>query len=285
MIGEATKRSAFRQLLNDIASDQALCRGGDLCLPYFVRLEELYHIPSKGEEVSCECQGFRHYYSDIFYILTDIRKREITDTEENTSIETLIQNIEILYSAYEPLRKDENGCLIDICISLKKLYDHVNLDVARLQYLEAEDRREIAASKTFGLYKKRIDNTEDKLKTISGSVDCLQDNLAKQQKEYIAILGIFSSVVLVFAGGVSFTSTVFNGIAKCSVYRLAFAVLLVGIVLVNVFLSLFHYLDKMIHDRVRLNVCAWFWSNFVLLALLGLTVAAWYFRWPLQWRG
>ena len=53
------------------------------------------------------------------------------------------------------------------------------------------------------------------------------------QKEYITILGIFSSVVLAFVGGITFSSSVLQNIDAVSIYRLLMIIDLLAMVLIN----------------------------------------------------
>ena len=43
--------------------------------------------------------------------------------------------------------------------------------------------------------------------------------MESSQREYIAILGIFAAVVLAFTGGIAFSTSVLNNVAKASIYR------------------------------------------------------------------
>lgn len=67
----------------------------------------------------------------------------------------------------------------------------------------------------------------------SGIEDTKQD-LANQfkgiEKEYISILGIFSSVVLAFVGGLTFSTSVLENIDKASIYRQVIISCIIGLV-------------------------------------------------------
>lgn len=91
------------------------------------RLEELYDSPD-GEH------RYRHFYSDIFGILTEI-KNDATLGDINI----LGQNLSEIRKGYRVQNTRENGEFIDIRTSINKLYDHVSLDIARMAYSDAGD--------------------------------------------------------------------------------------------------------------------------------------------------
>ena len=64
------------------------------------KFEELYY-PSNDNE------GFRHFYSDIFSTLINIKNSEY-------SLEILAQNLKIIREKYEPRNRDKDGNMIAI---------------------------------------------------------------------------------------------------------------------------------------------------------------------------
>lgn len=96
----------------------------------YIRLEKLYYSPR-------EDKMFRHFYSDIFSVLLEIKQ----SSKDIGSIDVLGQNLDVLRKGYNAINYDADGNLIDISDSIRKLYDHVSLDIARIMYSEAEDIR------------------------------------------------------------------------------------------------------------------------------------------------
>lgn len=48
----------------------------------------------------------------------------------------------MIRSGYQPRNRTDDGeRIIDVSDALKKLYDHVNLDIARISYSDAGDRK------------------------------------------------------------------------------------------------------------------------------------------------
>lgn len=76
------------------------------------------------------CNDFRHSYSQIFHTLG-----RIDNEDDKYSLEALSLNIEIFYTK---ISKDEQ---VDGNFKKKilKLYDHINLDIARFTYMNTID--------------------------------------------------------------------------------------------------------------------------------------------------
>ena len=97
----------------------ALSKGQDILkdkLDYYV--EELVAIYSDV--------NFRHMYSGIYSVITAV------DGNEDCNLETLSQNIARLHKEIQARHADKK----DVCKGVQKLYDHTNLDIARINYLK-----------------------------------------------------------------------------------------------------------------------------------------------------
>lgn len=64
------------------------------------------------------------------------------------------------------------------------------------------------------------------------------------QREYVAILGIFASIIVTFMAGMVFSSSVLSNIDKVSIYRLVFVIAALAAVLVNMLYVLLRFLQK-----------------------------------------
>ena len=83
----------------------------------------------------------------------------------------------------------------------------------------------------------------------------LNDEVKTIQNQYIVILGIFASFIVTFVGGLSFSSSVSNGISSISIYRLIVVILLLGFILFTICFSLYWFLAHIIIkiDTTNLN--------------------------------
>ena len=172
------------------------------------------------------------------------------------------------------------GAIIDIGDSIQKLYDHVSLDIARILYSDAGDRKTSGEEAIIDVQSqiKQIQTEIDKAKVAQKNVE---NELGKQQKEYIAILGIFAAVVLAFTGGIAFSTSVLNNINAVSVYRIITVSLVIGLVLINVLFGLFYYVDRLVNglNEERKKLRPLIISNIVICILLIITVYAWSCGW------
>lgn len=196
---------------------------------YYMKLEGIYRKLSDGTD-------FRHSYSDIFIVLSSIDSKE-----DEGSIDFVAEN---LYELYQYAINKPNKVL---ATKIQKLYDHVNLDVARINYVKAIDRRYTIngekVSTSLKDMESELNKTKDELEEYVEKVD-------NAQKESITILGIFSAVVLAFIGGITFTSSVLSNINSVSIYRLLMLAIVIGFVFINAIWILLDYI-KHINKKTR----------------------------------
>lgn len=104
---EELQRKEFRDILFELAYNQELLKDKSIRAKMYSRLEALYW----AEEPE---KSFRHFYSDIFSVLTAIRKN--TDLGD---INVLRQNLSMIRKKYTPGRNlDSTGKKIDISNSI-----------------------------------------------------------------------------------------------------------------------------------------------------------------------
>lgn len=195
---ERQQRKEFCDILFELSKSQELLRGATYRFDMYKRLEALY-------DAEPNTKRFRHFYTDIFSVLTQVQQNP-----ELGDINILGQNLDIIRNGYNAQNKSSDGQrIIDVSDAINKLYDHVNLDIARIAYSDAADRRisgesslETLQTQINSLYtevqevqtiNKDFEVTEKKLSDV-------EDRLENSQKEYISILGIFAAVVLAFTG-------------------------------------------------------------------------------------
>lgn len=265
---EQAQRKEFCDILFELAKNQELLQDKSTRHTMYKRLEALYYSPNKDER-------YRHFYSDIFTVLTQIQH----DSSQG-DINILGQNLSVIRAGYNPQNRDSEGAIIDIGDSIQKLYDHVSLDIARILYSDAGDRKTSGEEAIIDVQSqiKQIQTEIDKAKVAQKNVE---NELGKQQKEYIAILGIFAAVVLAFTGGIAFSTSVLNNINAVSVYRIITVSLVIGLVLINVLFGLFYYVDRLVNglNEERKKLRPLIISNIVICILLIITVYAWSCGW------
>ena len=169
---------------------------------------------------------FRHLYSRIFSTITQ------NDEDQNNN---LLQNIQYINKMVADNGQNEEK----FKKSVLKLYDHINLDIARLNYIIWMEKRN---SKDKERFAEEISKTATELEDINEKTRALQ-------KEYTAILGIFSAIVITFVAGLVFTSSVLQNIDKASIYRLSCSIWALAFVLVTILGKLFNFIESVTHNR------------------------------------
>jgi hypothetical protein len=247
---EQERRDKLIELLFELSKAQDIFREGKKRIDIFLKLEEIYYIPGSDEY-------FRHFYSDILSTLTQI------DSDDNEgSLDVLAVNMQAIKDGYQAVNYDGDK-LIDISKSIIKLFDHTNLEVARINYtkqLNNATKSDLASTKEL-LQKQReeFDNTKSETETIRNTLreetekanKKIEDNQKQMQNEYVTILGIFAAIVLAFTGGMTFSSSVLNNISKASVYRLSLISFIIGLVFFNLIWVLIDFVRDINGKTIR----------------------------------
>lgn len=264
ILNEQEKRDALNEVLIDLSKSQDILKDARDRVSFFMRFEDIYYNYNSKE-------NFRHYYSDIFSTLT------LIDGDSSIgSLDILAQNIQTIKDGYIPKNTDENGNIVDISKEIVKLYDHTNLDIARINYTKTmtnETMSELAKNKLLVVsieqkvreseeaLKEISNKTIDDLKQLSGKVQERQEDM---QKEYITILGIFASIVLAFTGGIVFYSSVLENIDKPSIYRISLMAFIIGLVFFNLIWILIDFIRD-VNGKVIRKKWIWMLVNLILI--------------------
>lgn len=215
--GRKTRQTKLNELLRKLAADPSFLNNSKARRGTYQKLEEIYYIDGEKK--------FRHFYSDFFPLIIEINKNP-----DLGNVEDLINNLKYLSEHYQKINIDQNGNLIDAEDEILKLYDHINLDVARLNH-----------------FTRTLSKTESSLNELKTSSDEAKEGIKKAinaERNYITILGIFASIVLAFTGGLAFSTSVLENINAASPYRLALIVEALGFVFINVVYILVWFIQK-----------------------------------------
>lgn len=264
ILNEQEKRDALNEILIELSKSQDILKEAKDRASFFIRLEDIYYNYNNKE-------NFRHYYSDIFSTLT------LIDGDSSMgSLDILAQNIQTIKDGYIPKNLDENGDNIDISKAIIKLYDHTNLDIARINYTKTmtnETMSELAKNRLLlESLKEKVCESEDALEKISNKAlydlkqfsSKVQKRQEDMQKEYITILGIFAAIVLAFTGGIVFSSSVLENIDKSSIYRISLMAFIIGIVFFNLIWILIDFIRDINGKTIR-KKWIWLFVNFILI--------------------
>lgn len=263
ILHEQDKRDSLNEVLIELSKSQDILKEPKNRVSFFARLESIYY--NYNEE------NFRHYYSDIFSTLT------LIDGDSSIgSLDILAQNIQTIKEEYTPENYDESRNIIDISKEIVKLYDHTNLDIARINYTKTmtnETMSELAKNKLLVTnLEQNVQESEAALKELSNQTikdleqlsNRVQERQEDMQKEYITILGIFASIVLAFTGGIVFSSSVLENIDKSSIYRITLIAFVIGLVFFNLIWALIDFIRE-INGKVIRKTWLLIFVNLILI--------------------
>lgn len=249
---EEKSRAKFRNILNDLCREDALKSEEDHAK--FVKEFKTLYLDDSGEE------KFRHYYSDVYAILNEIGY--LSDT--GVSKEALGQNIQNLKN-YVCSLEEQGAEYVKLSDKINKLYDHISLDIARMNFSIREIKERAAKADVVEVTKR--------INSLNKMVSENEDKIRNQQREAIAILGIFAAVVLAFTGGIAFSSSVLENINAVSPYRIILIALIIGLVLINAIFGLCYYIGLLVNDTGRIKPLLI--SNAIICILIALTFVGW----------
>ena len=171
--------------------------------------------------------GFRHLYFEISQFLETLSP-DVYPSLENW----LIALIEYGEGNY-PHKASTNG-------SIKKLYDHIALESLRLDRMEAVKH---LSAETNRIHEEMLESAE----IAKQQVEKVQSNVSHYHEQSIAILSIFSAVVLAFMGGISFSSAVLQNFGSVSIFRLILTITLLGFVICNTIFILLKFILHIVY--------------------------------------
>lgn len=179
---------------------------------------------------------FRHSYSEITKIVIDLYENTQSD-----AVETLITNLKTVYNYCYDCSNDE-----EFVGRVYKLYDHVNLEAIRCRSYSKNKEISENLSKQLSVANEQLKttlestDTASQLKSVGQKILEAKESINNSRKEVkdlqwqvIAVLGIFSAVVITFFGGFSYFTSVFNNIEKVSIWHSLLVAGVLGFVIFN----------------------------------------------------
>lgn len=245
--GESRKRQEFRNILISLANHQFNPKNKKEKAAIYQKLEALYHSSETAKL-------YRHFYTDILNVFIKLEE------DKSGSAEVVCLNLESIRRGYQVKSYDANGEPIDISESLKKLYDHASLEMARMNYAKRNEEFATSHEEALQLLKSDLSNCKSDLQTMERS-------MKDAQKDYIAILSIFAAVVIVFFSGVGFSSSVLANIHQAEIARVITGIVLLGMVLFDVIWFLFELLKDLI-DKPKNSRNPFYFVNVTALIIL-----------------
>lgn len=247
-ISEYELREEFKNILYELAEEVlSIDSIKDLC----IKLDSLYtskfETNSELIEIGKNNNKFRHYYSDILNVLININHNR----PYKGDILNIAQNVDTILSC--------ESCEIKSEKEIKKLYDHLNLEICRLTYMESITQEQskltkfrYEISKNITKYNENVEKMREEIDNISEKNKELELKVISYQKESITILGIFTSIVVTIVGGGYFSSLTLGNLTdlkKENIYVLISIFLILSIIIFNILITLYYFIIKIVEIR------------------------------------
>ncbi len=216
-----------------------------------------------------EISGFIYGLEDLKLenFISNIDTLQAYISDKQASIDTKTQNAIVKLCDHASLAKQQKELLSDERIAnvtaaqndIKSSYETLKNDLQELREANQEVRKSLQKSKDEykNLNKKLIDTEKE-----------YKDTVKQTQKDYISIFGVFSAIIITFVGGLSFTTSVMDGIDLASPYRIVFIVALIGFVVINMVHYLVHFLWRISGNENNKNRFIVFINTFFILLMV-----------------
>lgn len=205
--------------------------------------DELEKLGNKLKSIYLSREGelYRHSYSEITnYMYVNHVVDKIPTTDPGTVI---LENLRIIEEDWESEETSESKELL--CNALKKLIDHISLEVVRLGqmadiYYKLTQTSQLNETMSFIIQgvtdtaqkiekqKEEADRVGKELEQRKQEVDEIQLEVKNHNTQSITVLSIFSCVVFAFTGGFSLITGSLNVLSEISRSK---ALLLIGILM------------------------------------------------------
>lgn len=202
------------------------------------------------------CGNFRHRYSQLSEYLG----------KKTPDVYSTLNNGLALIARHG---KNNHADCHEVNEGIDKLQDHILLESIRNDRMEAV---KCVREETKSIYAETLQSEEK----IHDEAQRAQESIEHYHEQSIAILGIFSAVVLAFMGGVSFTGGVLESFGTVSFFRLVMTIVLLGAVLINALFVLLEFILQIVYrGQKETKFLRWVKTiNIALLAIAGVMLLA-----------
>ncbi|MGN0273001.1 MAG: hypothetical protein ACI4DL_09625 [Lachnospiraceae bacterium] len=178
--------------------------------------------------------NFRHSYSDFFPVVL-----KIFQEDNNYNGEYLMNNLQKIRDFLDIDYSNGINEYQDMYSQFIKLCEHLNLQISQLTYFSSTEEQVKDANKNIetaifnlGEAKKELESANNKANTM--------------QTELIAVLSIFSAIVITFAGGFELIGNAISAVASENVnlYKLILICLIGGFVFFNTVFLMMYLVSK-----------------------------------------
>ena len=204
---------------------------------------------------------FRHLYSGIFAVITKLNEEQKVNLE---------QNLSLIHQKVESQSNTSSDYDEELCKSLRKLHDHVSLDISRMNYWNRLQREYDDKFNETRRWQIELDEKIDRQKK---KVAKLVKRLENAKNEYITILGIFVAIILGAVGSLTYAGKVLEGASnqQTDLTRLIIIAIVLGAVLVSAANTFLSFILKVNGKEECFK--GWSWSECMWLIVIAGAVA------------
>lgn len=189
-------------------------------------------------------KNIKNNYFILFTTIAEISKGSIE------SFDALNVNIDNLNEFAKRTYKNNEKVLS----GFEKLNQYIKLESNRASYNQAQIQKLGLATQQFENQKKDLENQKKELENMEICLKEYENKLSAAESGYInnllAVLGVFSGIIIAFFGGLEYITSVFNNIGNISKYRLVFISLVLGFIIFNTVSAMLVFLGKMIDKDI-----------------------------------
>lgn len=259
------KQAEIKKVIKSLSENNALESNADV-IRYLDTFRDIY---IKEDKVV-----YRHMYSDLFTTLIDLKRKD-------NDIDAIGDKLYFIYNECDfndPLKQP-----------LKKLVDHTNLEIARINYVSNIDYRLDMRGNDL---QEKYEKTYELAKEMEPKVETIFNKTNTIYSEFISILGIFSAIVLVYFGGTSILGNILSTMKDTFILKSILMSIVVGILVFNTIFMFFYFLSKLTKqsisrtndetyhtrsflERLKIRYPVVFYLNFFLAISLMADLIAW----------
>lgn len=244
------------EVLRTMADNAFDIRSDEVLSDIIAKFHKVYDLDGSREV-------YRHSYSKLFILLSELHKQT-----SGVSNETLNQNLEYLYFRIQQM-EDESP---QFRMAVYKLYDHINLDIARIHFLEKENKDYYDSF--LNDYQSLRNDFQVSRENYEKTGADLRKQLERSKIDVVAILGIFSAIIIGLVSSIAFSSQILAHAHELSSGNVMTAVSLCGFVTISVFYLVFLLLSRIIFpDATKLSRTGHWFLSCAAVVLFALFVA------------
>lgn len=198
--------------------------------------EELVNMAMRLRGVYTEY--FRHSYSAFFPLVIKIG-------QENSgyNLDYLSNNMEALRALVEIDYVQGTKQFKGLYPHLERLSDHLNLEIGRLAYYSQREQK-------VNDMERRYTELSAKTQEATRQMDRATRKAASTQTELVAILSIFSAIIIAFFGGINFIGSALTGMAEMHIFKTILVCIVCGAVLANTVFLLLYLIAKITERNI-----------------------------------